>query len=110
MCNFEKIAELRKIRGISATYLAAQVGRGANYIKDCRVYNINVPDEYVKKWAEILGTTVEYLTDQTDDPAVPPTLQNENDVRVALFGGENVTDEQWDEIKRFIDYVRNRDK
>ncbi len=87
MLNMERLTELRKQRGITATYLAAQVGRGANYINDCRVYNINVPAEYIKKWAEILGTTVEYLTDQTDDPAIPPTLQNEIDIRVALFVG-----------------------
>lgn len=108
--NYKRLEQLQKERGITASFLSTAVGKSRYYVNSCRRDGIEPSASVVEKWAEILGTTVEYLTDQTDDPAVPPTLQNENDVRVALFGGDNVTDEQWDEIKRFIDYVRNRDK
>ncbi len=72
-------------------------------------------DERLLKIADILGTTYEYLTDQTDSPEPKPTVTaappTEDDIKVALFGGDSeVTDEMWNEVKRFAEFVKQKQK
>lgn len=109
--NFERLRAKMAERGVSAAFLASLIGsKNRNYIFDRERTSGLVPTAAVKTWAEHLGTTVEYLTDQTDDPEIPADVKSDDEVRVALFGGENVTDEDWEEVLRFVDYIKNRKK
>jgi len=69
LLNFDKLEHLKKEKGMNNTYLCAQVGKPYYYLKDCKNKNIGIPDVIIQKWADLLDTTVEYLTDQTDNPA-----------------------------------------
>lgn len=47
---------------------------------------------------------------QTVDPHTSPTV-TEDDIKVALFGGSGeVTDEMWQEVKNFAEFVKNKNK
>jgi hypothetical protein len=63
---FDRLDMLRKEKGISATFLCAQVGKNRFFIKDCRNGKGHVSDDAVAKWADILDTTPEYLKGETD--------------------------------------------
>lgn len=64
--RFDRISALKKKKGVSYTYLCAQVGRGSNYIADCKNKGVAIPDDVIAVWADILDTTPEYLKGETD--------------------------------------------
>lgn len=108
--DFPRLRQIMSDRGVGAAFLASLCGRDKYFLRDRERTSGLVPTAYVEKWAEHLGTTVEYLTGKTDDPAIPAEVKTEAEVRVALFGGENVTDEDWAEVLRFVEYIKNRKK
>ncbi len=85
----------------------------------------NVKPEILEVWAKELHTTAAYLNGETDDPAetAAPAIQPENekspaadsrevtddDIKFALFGGGDVTDAQFEEVKSFARFVKERD-
>lgn len=109
--DFPRLRVLMNDRGVSAAFLGALAGtNNRHYLGDRERTSGLVPTAVVEKWAEHLGTTVEYLTGKTDDPAIPAAVKTEAEVRVALFGGENVSDDDWAEVLRFVDYIKERRK
>lgn len=64
--NYDKLEALVKEKGVSKTFLCQIVGRERYYLRDCKKNNFIPPDEHIAAWADALGTTVEYLTDQTN--------------------------------------------
>ena len=85
----------------------------------------NVKPEILEVWPKELHTTAAYLNGETDDPAetAAPAIQPENekspaadsrevtddDIKFALFGGGDVTDAQFEEVKSFARFVKERD-
>ena len=64
------------------------------------------------KLADYFGVTTDYLLGQNDlrDPEPRPAVSDE-DIKFALFGGDGeITDEMYDEVKRFAAYIRQREK
>lgn len=56
------------------------------------------------KIADYFGVTVDYLLGKEETKKATPDY---SDVKVALFGGDGeVTDEMWDEVKQFADFVK----
>lgn len=77
MVNINKIKELAKIKGITTAFLCSKIGKHRGYLKDvARSERPNMPEEYIRTIAEILDTSYEYLTDQTDDPIGPEAKQS----------------------------------
>lgn len=68
MVNINKIKELCQSRGIKQTYLCEQLGLQKVYLNDVAKRGGKMPDDRIRKIADTLGTSYEYLTDQTDDP------------------------------------------
>ena len=72
--NYDKLEALVKEKGVSKTFLCQIVGRERYYLRDCKKNNFIPPDEHIAAWADALGTTVEYLTDQTNQKEKPADL------------------------------------
>lgn len=66
MVNVDKIKTIAKESGISLTHLASSIGRGPYYFNDIKKRNGDIPNERLTIIAQKLGTTVEYLRDETD--------------------------------------------
>ncbi len=75
--DFYRLETLRKEKGITNTFLCTLVGQRRQYITDSKNKNIKIPMEYVKKWADALDTTPEYLNGETDIKE-KPTTSNED--------------------------------
>ena len=67
--NVEKVKDIAKKQGVSMKYLCDLFGKDRMWLANVRRGNAKITDEQVSVIANALGTTVEYLTDQTDDPA-----------------------------------------
>ena len=57
--------------------------------------------------AKLFGVSVDYLVgNEPVEQAV-----TERDIQVALFGGdEEVTDEMWEEVKSFAEFIKSKNK
>lgn len=66
MLNFNKLEQLIKENGWSKVYFSSLFEKNKGWITDMK-RGIGLPDEnLLRSIADRLGTTVEYLTDQTD--------------------------------------------
>lgn len=67
MVNIDRIKELAKERGIKLVYLIDKLGlTSRTYFNDVEKNQRDIPDERLAIIARELGTTVEYLRDETD--------------------------------------------
>ncbi len=72
MFNISKVKSLAKEKGLKIGFLCKQIGMEDTYIYDCSRGKNRMTDDRLAKIAEILGTSVAYLNDETDDPAPIP--------------------------------------
>ena len=69
MVNVAKIRTLCSERGIKLVFLIEKLGlKSRTYFQDIEKSGRDIPLDRLEVIAETLDTTVEYLTDQTDDP------------------------------------------
>lgn len=63
--------------------------------------------ETLSNIAKLFGVSVDYLVgNEPVEQAI-----SERDLQVALFGGdEEVTDEMWEEVKSFAEFVKSKNK
>lgn len=67
LCNINKIKDLIKSKGLKVGSVCEKVGVCRTFLTDVEKGKCGMSDERLHKFAEILGTTVEYLNDETDD-------------------------------------------
>ena len=94
------IKELRTSRGYSQEQLGKMLGvqRAAVQKWECGAVQ-NLKRETIKKLSEVLNVPASSFIDSVCDPAYKPT---DEDIKFALFdGADNITDEMYEEVKRF---------
>ena len=69
MCNIDKIKTLAREKGVKIKYICSQLGLAETYLSNVKNGKDRMTQERLEQIAEILGTTVAYLTDETDDPS-----------------------------------------
>ena len=68
---------------------------------------VNIKRSTLKKISEILDIKPSELISEEKEISTV----TENDLKVALFGGsDEVTDEMWEEVKNFAEFVKNKKK
>lgn len=75
MVNIDKIKALAKEKGVSITFLCQAIGQGAYYFNDVKRRNGSIPDDRLAIIADTLNTTVEYLTDQSNQKEKPTSKE-----------------------------------
>ena len=66
MANIDKIKALAKEKGVKQNYICAQLGLQYSYLNDVEKGKNKLTEERLRIIADILGTTPEYLKDETD--------------------------------------------
>ncbi len=101
--TYERIAELCRKEGITVTDLCKQCSIPRASLSDYKMGRIkSLSALTLSKISEFFGVSVEYLL-SGEQP-------DENNLKVALFGGGvTVTDEMWNEVKRYAQYIRDRE-
>lgn len=103
MCNIGKIKSLSKQKNISIAEICSRLNLKRTYINDVERAGKDIPPERLKIIAELLGTTVEYLTDQTDDPTAPDDPQVGLLTKKALKEFEKLSDKDKETIVNLIE-------
>jgi len=71
------------------------------------------PDtDMLSQLANILDVTTDYLLGNSEDPTTENTPDiSDSDIKFALFGDvSNITDAQFEEVKRYARYLKERDR
>ena len=98
-----RIRELRKRTGMTLDELAAQLEVARATLGFWEQGRYQPSNEMLLRLSEIFGVSVDYILGKD--------TVSDGDLKVALFGGDgNVTDEMWEEVKRFAEYVRDKNK
>lgn len=80
MVNIDKIKALCKEKGVKQSFLAEKMRVSRGYFTDAALGKTTIPSYRLQIIADALDTTVEYLTDMTDDKARPSV------VKVKIYG------------------------
>ncbi len=76
MVNISKIKSLIKLKGMTQVFVCNQLGVKGSYLSDVANGKNTMSKDRIRTIAEILDTSYEYLTDQTDDPVGPEARQS----------------------------------
>lgn len=112
---FDRLDSLLKSNGMTRKALCQASGHADNYIRMFEKRETEPPRDFVNLCAEKLGTTSAYLYGEVDFPdkeKVPAAESHrvtDEDIKHALLGGD-ATDAQYEEVKSFARFVKERDK
>lgn len=101
----ERLIELRKQQNLTQQDMARILGISRQAYSNYELGNREADYATLKKIANYFDVTVDYLLGESDIPR----RTTDADIKVALFGGDGeVTDEMWDEVRNFAEYVRSK--
>lgn len=69
--NIDKIKDLCKSKGLTMKFLCDQIARDRTYFANIRSGKTRIDDDEIEFIANMLDTTVDYLTDLTDQKEKP---------------------------------------
>ena len=69
MCIADRIISYAKAKGVKQTYICEQLNVDRTWLRTAKRDNINISPERLQQISVLLGTTVEYLKGETDDPS-----------------------------------------
>ena len=102
---YQRIEELCRQRGINITQLCTECGiprASLSDYKNGRTKSLSA--DTIKKISDYFNISVDYLYGKD------PVQTDEESLKVALFGGDGtVTDEMWNEVKRYAQYIKERE-
>ena len=107
----ERIKQRRKHLGMSQDELAALLGYDSRAtISKIESGIIDMSVSKVEEFAKALKTSSSYLMGW-EESATPFPDDQEEIAKVALFGGDGeVTDEMWNEVKGFVEFIKDKRK
>lgn len=103
----QKLKEIRTEKKIKQSDVAAFLGCARTTYTQYET-GVSEPDiNTINKLADFFGVSVEFLLGRTEISTKTPVTKD--DLMVALFGGkDDVTPEMWDEVKRFAEFVKQK--
>lgn len=101
---YDRIEELCKKKSINVTKLCSDCGIPRATLSDFKKGRTKTLSfKTLSKIADYFDVSVDYFS------ANKKVLADEDAIKVALFGGETtVTDEMWNEVKRYAEYIKER--
>lgn len=90
MLDFNRLDQLIEDKGVSKSHLCRAIGKNRYYIRDAKTKGLCVSDDHIAVWSNILGTTVDYLTGKTDDPAPANGNDVDSELKKLLKGKKNI--------------------
>ena len=69
MFNFDRFEELRREKGVTKKFIATQIGRTETVVQDWKQKKSSPNPAQLEVLAAILGTTVGYLTEESNEKA-----------------------------------------
>lgn len=108
MNTIEIITDLLNKKGISAAKMMRDLGFSNGLFSQWKKGLQKPSAEKLSKIADYFEVTVDYLLGTDPKPSAPVS---DDDLKFALWGGaEGITDEMFEEVKAFAEFVKNREE
>lgn len=106
-----KIRQLREQRGMQQKELALELNVSQPTVSDWEAGRKIPSAKSTMKLAKFFSVSVEYLMGDTEETATESRPITDAELKFALFDGDqNITDAQFEEVKRFAQFIRERDR
>lgn len=108
---FDIYLQLCRERRISPTAAALEMGIGRSTVSTWKNEGRTPTGATLQKVSDYFGVTTDYLlgTSKEKSPTAKSGEVSDDDIKFALFDGGPITDAQFEEVKRFAQYVKERD-
>lgn len=111
MSSVDRVRAICKERKIPISRLERDLGYANGYIGQLRKGVF--PDDRLVEIANYLNVSTSYLLAGEENKKAPTETGkrsvSDDDIKFALFGGDGeITDEMYDEVKRFAEFVKQR--
>ncbi len=100
----ERIKELRLNRGLTQSELGKHLDVSASAVYKWETGKAQPDINSITKMCKLFCVSSDYLIGNENDDL------NDDDIKFAVFGDPDVTDAQYEEIKQFARFIRERDK
>lgn len=105
---YDVYTELCKQKGVSRSRAAADMGLSNSTVTKWKKTGATPSGDTMAKISAYFGVSVDDLLKQEKD-LVPKSKVTDDDIKFALFGGGPVSDAQYEEVKQFIRFIKERD-
>ena len=96
-------------KGVSRSRAAAELGLSNSTVTKWKKTGAIPSGETLTKIAAYFNVSVDDLIKQEKDLTPSGKVLDDDDIKFALFGGGPVTDAQFEEVKQFVRFIKERD-
>ena len=107
MSTIDKMSALLSEQGKKQKDLTDYLGIPKAAFTDWKSGRVKSYTKYLPQIAEFFGVSVDYLLGKTEQKEKSPSVSDE-EIKFALFGGGEITDEMWEEVKRYAEFVKQK--
>lgn len=107
---YETIVQLCAEKGVTITELCRKSGASRGSLTDLKMgRKSSLSAATLSKIAAYFGVSVDYLlgNEEKEMPTEPRPVSDE-DIKFALFGDVGVSDEDFEDVKRFAAFIKNK--
>nr|DAD82267.1 MAG TPA: repressor protein [Siphoviridae sp. ct47J5] len=101
--------ELCQKKGVSCSRAAKEIGLSNSTVTKWKNTGATPSGDTLSKVAAYFGVSVNNLIGEQKGPAAQGDGVTDDDIKFALFGGGPVTDAQYEEVKQFVRFIKERD-
>lgn len=105
---YDIYTDLCRQKGVSRSRAAADMGLSNSTVTKWKKTGATPSGETMAKISAYFGVSVDDLLKQKKDLA-PKSKVTDDDIKFALFGGGPVSDAQYEEVKQFVRFIKERD-
>ena len=106
-----RIRQLREAKKIQQKELAIEIGVSQPTVSDWEAGRKVPSAKSTMKLAKFFSVSVEYLMNASEETLSNSRPITDAELKFALFDGDqNITDAQFEEVKRFAQFIRERDR
>lgn len=109
---FDRFQELCRLRGVTPARAAQEAKVNKSTVTYWKQHPESKPTgQTAQRLCDYFGVTMSELYGEQPIEQAVPEKATEEALRFALFGGtEGITDEMYDEVKRFAQFVKERER
>lgn len=103
---YDRFVEICKHHNVSPSQVAIRCGFNKSSITSWKKNGYTPRQEILIKIADYFNVTVDFLLGNQQNES---TVISDEDIKTALFGGDKpVSDEMWDEVKSYVEYLKTK--
>lgn len=110
MCVLDRISNLLKEQGKKQKDLTDYLGVSKNIFTNWKAGASKSYLKYIDKIAEFFDVSADYLLGKTEDQNPKTDKITKEDIKFALFDGENVTEEMFNDVLDYVEFIKNKYK